>query len=180
MLFSKQGYKATTMRELAEKTGLSAGSLYNYIKSKEDLLLDIQTKFIDEMLGSIKEYGGRVSAAEKLENACEAIIRAIARDQLAWKILIDQFHLFPNSQQRKMKVKADELENLIIGIIEEGSRAGEFSNVDSKFAALFFMGACHHVSKWLRPKGKLSPQEIAKQFSSYVLHGLCKKDRNVA
>lgn len=37
-LFIKQGYSSTTMREISKATGITVGSLYDYIRKKEDVL----------------------------------------------------------------------------------------------------------------------------------------------
>ena len=40
-LFSRKGYHATSMRELARHLNLQGGSLYAHIQSKEELLLEV-------------------------------------------------------------------------------------------------------------------------------------------
>ena len=40
-LFHEKGYKAASMRDLAELVGVEAASLYNHIRSKTELLHDI-------------------------------------------------------------------------------------------------------------------------------------------
>src|SRR3954465_15810020 len=40
-LFLEKGYKAASMRDLAERVGVEAASLYNHIRSKTELLHDI-------------------------------------------------------------------------------------------------------------------------------------------
>src|ERR1700753_2519492 len=40
-LFLEKGFKAASMRDLAERVGVEAASLYNHIKSKTELLHDI-------------------------------------------------------------------------------------------------------------------------------------------
>jgi AcrR family transcriptional regulator len=40
-IFSKNGYRATTMDDIAEELGVSKGALYSYFKSKDDILKEI-------------------------------------------------------------------------------------------------------------------------------------------
>jgi AcrR family transcriptional regulator len=40
-LFGEKGYDGASMNELAERVGIAKPSLYNYYRSKEDLLLDV-------------------------------------------------------------------------------------------------------------------------------------------
>jgi len=174
LLFSKQGYKATTMRQIAKKVDITAGSLYNHISSKEALLLEIQTKFINELLTKIKELPPQDSAKKKFGSAIEVLMETVAENRLAWKILVDEYHQFPPAQKKKIRLRGDKLEHLIKAILEEGKRKGEFKNINTKFAAFFLLGACHHAAKWMNPKGDVSPKEIGRQFSSYLLSGLCK------
>jgi len=44
-IFSKKGYKATGISEIAKQAGVAVGSFYNYYESKEAIFLDI---YIDE------------------------------------------------------------------------------------------------------------------------------------
>jgi AcrR family transcriptional regulator len=40
-IFSKNGYRATTMNDIAKEMGVSKGALYSYFKSKDDILKEI-------------------------------------------------------------------------------------------------------------------------------------------
>jgi AcrR family transcriptional regulator len=44
-LFIKQGFHATSMRDIAGRTGTSLGNLYNYYRTKEDILGSIIQKY---------------------------------------------------------------------------------------------------------------------------------------
>lgn len=174
LLFSKQGYKATTMRQIAKKANITSGSLYNHVSSKEALLLEIQTEFMDELLAKIKKLPPKDSAKKRFRNAIEFLTETVAENRLAWQILIGQYHHFPASQKRELRLKGDELDRLIRRIVEKGKRKGEFRNVDTKFASFFLLGACHHAAKWMDPKGEMAPEEIGRQLSSCLLRGLLK------
>ncbi len=51
-LFIKKGYHKTSIRDLSEATGMAVGSLYNYIKKKEDVLCLV----FDVFHRSLREY----------------------------------------------------------------------------------------------------------------------------
>ncbi|XWN53644.1 TetR/AcrR family transcriptional regulator [Anoxybacillus flavithermus] len=48
-LFAEKGYHATTMQEIAEHSQLAKGSLYNYFKSKEEIVLSIFQYHYDQL-----------------------------------------------------------------------------------------------------------------------------------
>ena len=91
--------------------------------------MEIQTKFIDELIKSIEEFPKESSAKEKLENAVASIIKSISNNKLPYKIMIDQFYHFPKNQQEALRVKGDRLEHLIRTIIKEGIEKQEFRKV---------------------------------------------------
>ncbi len=72
-LFSEKGFHRTTTRELAKASGFSIGTLYEYIRSKEDALYlvcdDIYTKFQDKLKDTIELTGdGLMSLREAIES----------------------------------------------------------------------------------------------------------------
>jgi len=48
LIFKQKGYSATSMRELAEKVGMEAASLYNHIRSKDEILEEICFKVANQ------------------------------------------------------------------------------------------------------------------------------------
>src|SRR3954452_14977462 len=49
-IFSRQGFRATSMNEIAAAVGLSKPTLYHYFRSKEELLVRIYSEVLDESL----------------------------------------------------------------------------------------------------------------------------------
>lgn len=47
-LFRKQGYEATTVREIAKTAGIAVGNAYYYFRSKEELILSLYERLSDE------------------------------------------------------------------------------------------------------------------------------------
>ncbi|MBI4850714.1 MAG: TetR/AcrR family transcriptional regulator [Acidobacteria bacterium] len=62
VLFIKQGFHGTSIRQIAAQAGVSLGNLYNYYKTKEDILESLISKYedlitarFDEMFSKIEE-----------------------------------------------------------------------------------------------------------------------------
>jgi len=59
-LFSRQGYEATTLSQLADEVGIQKPSLYNHIDSKESLFMsivdDVESAFFAELDVSVAQH----------------------------------------------------------------------------------------------------------------------------
>src|SRR5207237_9296683 len=61
-LFTEKGYHATSMQDIAAAVGLYKGSLYHYIGSKEELLVQV----FERAMGSLLVDAERITADESL------------------------------------------------------------------------------------------------------------------
>jgi len=49
-LFAEKGYHTATVQEVAEKAGLGKGTIYEYVRSKKELLLFVAEEDRDDIL----------------------------------------------------------------------------------------------------------------------------------
>ena len=52
VLFAEQGFQGTSVADLVEATGLTAGGLYHYMGSKDQLLIQICDELMDPLLAA--------------------------------------------------------------------------------------------------------------------------------
>jgi AcrR family transcriptional regulator len=76
-LFLQKSYKAVTMKEIVEKTGLSKGAFYYYFESKEELFIEVFEHYYGDTL------------RENLTQSSQKSLKAFYND-----ILIDTFEKF--------------------------------------------------------------------------------------
>ena len=69
LLFSQRGYYGTGMEDIAAEVGLRASSLYNHVRSKQELLAAIMTETMRDLLAAYEQASARGSAAERLRHA---------------------------------------------------------------------------------------------------------------
>src|SRR3954471_21165998 len=75
-MFAERGFHATSMADLVEATGLTAGGLYHYIGSKDELLVRICDQLMEPLLE-------RVAAIAASDAPAEAQLRAVVREWTA-------------------------------------------------------------------------------------------------
>lgn len=66
--FSKKGYYATSVQEIAEECGISKGTLYNFFESKEELLIQVIDQSYKRILQNIMnvDFDSSLSPKERL------------------------------------------------------------------------------------------------------------------
>jgi AcrR family transcriptional regulator len=75
-LFAQKGYRATTVREIADAAGILSGSLYHHFDSKESIGDEILSSFMNEVLTG---YRAAVDSAAGPRDAIEQIVRSTSR-----------------------------------------------------------------------------------------------------
>ncbi|MGW0698354.1 TetR/AcrR family transcriptional regulator [Streptomyces sp. NPDC002867] len=174
-VFAAQGYNATTVRRIADTAGMLAGSLYHHFDSKESMLDEILSTFLDELWA---RYDAVLAAALGPRETIEALVTesfreidrhraAVAIYQKESKHLRSQprFGCLADSQQRFEKAWLGTLER---GVAERVFRA----DLDVRLTYRFVRGTVWVAASWYRPGGQHSPEEIARQYLSMVLEGI--------
>lgn len=133
-LFREKGYKATSMRELADAVGVEAASLYNHIHSKTEILhvicFNVANRFMSHMESIELE---NVSAIIKVEKLLRFHINEMLHQyeevyvsDREWKHLTDPYLSNFQNQRRTYRKR-------FAAIIEKGIVAGEIKSIDAPF-----------------------------------------------
>jgi AcrR family transcriptional regulator len=175
-LFSQKGYSATSMRQIAQKAGLSSGSLYNHLKRKSDLLLDIHRDFIDEVIEKTNfSEVDREPCEEKLKAIFKTFMKAIFENKLSFKVLLEQETFLPLAARREVNKNTHLLKEGIKRIIKEGIKRGEIREVDSKMATFCVFALCNYTLRWVNPKGPYSYKELGEICFEIFFRGVGRK-----
>ena len=146
-VFAEKGYADATMTDIAKKAGVSTPVLYEYFKTKEDLLFAIPEKFTEEPI-RIAEY-----VAPYLRGA-EAKIRGIVQGYLS---IYDSNPLYASlvmlelkTNRKFIKAKAYDIVKRasrgLLGVIQEGINDGTFKeNTDAFLIRSMILGTIEHL-----------------------------------
>src|SRR5438477_12959802 len=79
-LFNEKGYHATSIRDIAAEVGINKGSLYSYIRSKEDLLIPVFERAMGVLQAQIEDIAADPASrpTDRLKRAIHAHVTAVA------------------------------------------------------------------------------------------------------
>lgn len=174
-VFAAQGYNATTVRRIADEAGMLAGSLYYHFDSKESMVDEILSTFLDELWAGYDEVlRAGLGPRETIEALVTESFREIDRHRAAVAIYqkesrqlaaLPRFGYLTDSQRR--------FEGAWLGTLERGVADGVFrADLDTRLAYRFLRDTVWVAASWYRPGGQHSAEEIARQYVSMVLNGI--------
>lgn len=175
-LFREKGFKAASMRDLAESVGVEAASLYNHIKSKTELLHELCFGVANRFMHKMDEVESqKIPAIEKVE----ALIRFHIDEMInhyeevyvsdrEWKHLSDPY-LSNFQNQRRMYRKR------FAALIEAGIRDKEIKKIDAPTAVLILLHAIGGIESWHRSTQKISAAALTDNMITILVGGLANK-----
>ncbi|PSR57270.1 TetR family transcriptional regulator [Adhaeribacter arboris] len=174
-LFRTQGFAATSMRTLAQSLGMEAASIYAHIRSKEEILQKVCFRLADDFFTGFKNAVNKPgTVTEKLQAAIAEHVQVITENlaaatvfQTEWRHLSDPY--LGQMIQLQAQYEAGFRELLITG-----QTNGEFELTDAHLTARALLASLNGIARWYNPEGKLTPTEIAANFSQLFLRGLIK------
>lgn len=142
-LFIKYGYHKTTTRALAKETGLSIGSLYEYVSSKEDVLYLVCIAIHTEVERGVKEAlarptVGKAALAEVLREYFLVCNRMSDHVLLMYQVT----HFLPLKWQEKVLEAELRITNLFVDAMRELVELGKLPQLEDH--TIILMG--HNIS----------------------------------
>ncbi|WLQ33255.1 TetR/AcrR family transcriptional regulator [Streptomyces castrisilvae] len=174
-VFAAQGYNATTVRRIADAAGMLAGSLYYHFDSKESMVDEILSTFLNELWEGydvVLEAG--LGPRETIEALVTESFREIDRHRDVVAIYQKEArHLAAQPRFQYLDDSQRKFEKAWLGTLERGVADGTFrADLDIRLTYRFVRDTVWVAASWYRPGGRHSPEEIARQYLSMVLDGI--------
>lgn len=172
-VFAEQGFHATSVQDLVEATGLTAGGLYHYIGSKDALLVRICDQLMAPLLDAAREIAARPEPGAVL---LREIVRAWVAHLAANRDLVLVFQQErtvlehgPPEQWRQVRRQRKDFEQLLADVFAHGVADGSIRVADADLARRALLGMVNHTATWFRPRGRLDARAVADGYVDLVL-----------
>ena len=170
-VFARQGYDQTTMAELADAVGIAAGGLYHYFGSKEQLLIRICDQLMNPLLAQARELVARdESAADQLRALIRLWVAHVVEHRDHMRVFQQERHVIERGAQWK-SVREDrkDFERLVESVLDRARHEGATPAIEPRLALAALLGMVNHTAQWFRPRGRLTPTEVADGYADLLI-----------
>ena len=172
----QKGYDATSVSDIAEALGITKAGLYHYIKGKTELLYEIMKYGLEELDREVLVPAQQIEdAEERLRFVITTHARIVTRGDGVVTILVDEARALTPAQNRTVvRMKRKYIDCLRV-TLDELKKQRKLRDVDTTVAAFSITGAINWLSRWYRPDGKLTADEIAQQIAEIAFRGVLNR-----
>lgn len=154
-LFIARGFAEVSVNEIADYAGISVGSLYKYIRAKEDLLwLVMQSVYgtLEAILEAEREDA--TTTIQALDLTVRRLFEAVDEVSRGVLLMYREYRKLPIEGQLEFMRRERTIVEFFETIIDEGNASGCFRCPHPKIAALNILVAAHtwSLKRWMLPE----------------------------
>ena len=172
VLFSRRGYAATGIAEIGAAVSLGRGALYNYIGSKEQLLVEIQDRVLSPLLLAGKTVESLTEPPlVKLRLVSESLLAIIFRRLDHIWVYEHDYRYLNGANRVKVVAQRHEFEGIVRRLIKAAMDAGDLERGDAQLCMLQFLNMHNYTYQWARPDGGQETTELARTYCTTLFRG---------
>jgi TetR/AcrR family transcriptional regulator, cholesterol catabolism regulator len=176
-LFAQKGFRATTVREIADAAGILSGSLYHHFDSKESIGDEILSGFLGDVLADYRNAVAESSdPAEVLERIVRSSSQTLSRHRAAVAMLQNDWNYF-SSQPRYGYLRRDlrEIEQIWVTQLGRGVQSGAFrQDLDVRLTYRLIRDMLWLPVSWRRT-GVVSADQVTDAVLKLLFDGITRR-----
>jgi AcrR family transcriptional regulator len=119
-VFQERGFHATTVRDIGRAAGLTQGTIYNYVRSKEDILFLVCDRVIAEYISSMEAVAATGDPAARLREALRGVTRVMIEQSSAILLVYHESHNLDRRSLRSLLARVQGWINQFEELIADG------------------------------------------------------------
>ena len=174
-MFLEEGYHRTTLTEVATRLNITKPALYNYFRSKEDILLEcyrLGREMYEQSIARIERQKG--NGLEKLCELIRAYAHVITTDFGRCLVRLDDRELDAGARADVRGAKR-RYDAAFRAQIANGIADGSILPCDPKLTTFIITGSLNGIGAWYRPDGDLPVDVIAETFVERLTEGVAAR-----
>lgn len=162
-VFYEKGFLSATLADISSAVGTTKGSIFHYFTTKEELLFLILYRYHESTLAHLKqELDAARSPHDKIYTYIKNFIMGYRDRQVESRLALNERVNLPPNYLEIIKEKEREFVNILRSLVENLLEKKERSRKQVTLLTYSLLGMCTWPYRWFDPRGKLSPEELAR------------------
>ena len=175
-LFRQQGYSATTLRQIADKAGMKAGSIYYHFDSKTAILDEILELGVQRIFHAVKASANNIGKGghrKKIGAAIKAHLVTLLQESDYTSANMRVYGQLPERIKKRHRPLRRAYGKYWDDMLADAQRAGEIrSEILIVPLRRFILGAMNWTVEWFDARKSNSVQELAERTSYLIFNGI--------
>ncbi len=172
-MFRERGFAATSMRDLAEKIGIEAASLYNHIDSKSQMLEDIILRISQKCNEHLEELeASKDTALQKVESIIRFHTKMMMFHFEEYSVMVSQWMHLETSKLAAFVAERRQYVKRMEAIVQQGIDNGEVKPLLPYVVVLNILSAVRGLEFWQKSAKTHSAEDMEKNMVQHLIEGL--------
>src|SRR5258705_3211560 len=176
-LFARKGVAATTVREIADEVGILSGSLYHHFESKEAIVDEVVSSYLEDLRGRYKQVLARdLDPRTRLHDLVVASLEVAEAHPHATEIYQNDVNYLSQIERFSyLKGAGKEVQSSWLEVINAGIAQGVFrADLDPKILYRLMRDSVWLSVRWFKPSRDYPIARLAEDCTSLFIDGLAR------
>lgn len=170
-IFREKGFQQTSMREIAQAAKMGKSSLYDFFKTKDELLVFALEEDMTDIIKNARAIARLNSTpGVRLKKIMEANLEFLKKNGTLIPWLSTETQTLDKECQKRLQTKHYSYQDTVKSVVEEGISKGLFRDVNALLAARLLINSLLTVVSTSRPTG--SAEEMLDEVVEIFLYGI--------
>lgn len=169
--FAERGFAAASMRDIAERAGVSMAAIYYHYRAKSDLLLELTHGVMHQLIAATEAERDAADPTPAARFA--AVVRAHARFHAVHRhesfVGNTELRSLGAEDRRTLIGLRDTQQQLFDDEVRAGCADGSFTTPHPREASRAAVTMTTAIATWYGPDGDLTPDEVAARYVTLAL-----------
>lgn len=176
-IFVAEGYEGATIRKIADEVGVSSTCLYMHFRDKDEILLEICTAAMEQLLAFYSDISARpVDPVERVRMMLTAYVEFALEHPNAYRLIFCASHLAGSDQRAAVTHQLGaQCSEKFLGVVKEIAAQGRLKTGDPRTVHQALWSACHGLVSLMITKPNLEwepPRAVTRTLIDGLLFGL--------
>ena len=172
-----KGYENFLPASVAERCGVSEGTIYRYFPTRRELLAKVAEVWFGEILAVEPEIARLGDAHDQLRHLIRHSLGVVRREPALTRFVLTELRADPNYRSTQIYALNRRFTSWVIHLVKDGVARGAFrADISPSLVRdMIFGGIEHRTWNFLRGQGDFSVDAVADGIADLLFHGLARR-----